>query len=166
MRSRIQTGLSIPIFFIRDVKVVGLIPNNSAAPSSPEIFHLVRFRAAMMFSRSRRRISSSVMIAGSELDSTDVDTSAALLRLPFSAPGRSNLSLPFHRRNHGSFNDILQLANVARPIVTLQLQDVALRQSRRVSIQITGRKIDEVGGKDRDIFLALAERGDLNRERR
>ena len=59
----VYTGLSIPIFLIRDASVVGLIPNISAAPPSPESFHLVCCNAATRFARSRRRISSSVTIS-------------------------------------------------------------------------------------------------------
>jgi hypothetical protein len=40
------------VFFIREAKVIGPL----AAAPAPEIFHLVRFRAARMFSRPRPRI--------------------------------------------------------------------------------------------------------------
>ena len=57
-----QIGLLMPIFFIREARVVGLMPSNSAAPPRPETFHSVCFKAATMLSRSIRSRSSYVMI--------------------------------------------------------------------------------------------------------
>jgi membrane protein DedA with SNARE-associated domain len=49
------------MFFIRASKVVGLIPNNSAAPSAPLIFQCVFPRMASKLSRSLRCISASAV---------------------------------------------------------------------------------------------------------
>ena len=56
--SRVQIGLLMFIFFIRDARVVGLTPSNSAEPPCPDTFHSVCFRAAKMLSRSMRCSSS------------------------------------------------------------------------------------------------------------
>ena len=48
---------------MRDAKVEGFMPSNSAAPPGPETFPLVCFRAFMMVSRSWRFNSSRVRSA-------------------------------------------------------------------------------------------------------
>ena len=50
---------------MRDAKVDGFMPSNSAAPPGPETFPLVCFRAFMMVSRSCRFNSSRVRSAAS-----------------------------------------------------------------------------------------------------
>jgi hypothetical protein len=62
----VQMGLDFrPSALIRDVKVVGFMPSNSAAPRGPEILPFAWARAAMMLSRSRRFRSDPVRIIGS-----------------------------------------------------------------------------------------------------
>ena len=60
-----QAGRFKPICCIRDIKVLGLTPKSSAAPSTPLIFHPVFCRTATRFSRLRRRISDSVRYSSS-----------------------------------------------------------------------------------------------------
>ena len=54
-----------PSALIREAKVVGFMPSNSAAPRRPEILPFAWARAATMLSRSRRFSSDSVKIIGS-----------------------------------------------------------------------------------------------------
>ena len=49
-----------PKAFMRDASVVGLMPSNSAAPSSPDTLPLVSCKAARMLDRSRLSRSDSV----------------------------------------------------------------------------------------------------------
>jgi hypothetical protein len=62
-----QIGRFKPSFSIREIKVVGLSPKSSAAPSTPLIFQLVLCKTTKIFSRARRRISDSVRYSGSRL---------------------------------------------------------------------------------------------------
>jgi hypothetical protein len=58
-------GLRVsPSALMRDARVVGFVPSNSAAPSGPKIFPFACSNAAAMLSRSWRRMSSRVISFG------------------------------------------------------------------------------------------------------
>src|ERR1700757_2062351 len=57
---RYQAGFLKPILAICEIRVVGLIPKSSAAPSVPFIFHPVFCRTIRRLSRLRSRSSASV----------------------------------------------------------------------------------------------------------
>src|SRR5258708_19608961 len=64
----VQIGLDLrPRALIRDAKVVGFIPSNSAAPRGPEILPFVWAKAERILSRSRRFSSESVKLVGAGL---------------------------------------------------------------------------------------------------
>src|SRR5580692_256057 len=58
----------MPSAEMRDAKVDGFMPSNSAAPLGPETFPFVCFKASMMASRSRRFSSSRVRSAALAVD--------------------------------------------------------------------------------------------------
>ena len=67
-------------------------------------------------------------------------------------------------QNYPALNDILQFAHVAGPIVALQFVHEEFCQARTRDAKSAGGLFDKVIGKRVDIFEALAQRRDFNRE--
>ena len=66
--------------------------------------------------------------------------------------------------DHGALDAVLQLADVSRPQVRMQLRHGGVRQHQRLLVQIAAEPIDEVLRQHRDIGAALAQRRNRDRE--
>ena len=65
------------------------------------------------------------------------------------------------RDNHRAFDDVSQLANVTRPIVTLKSGHPGFCQTRLWAFQLLFQDSDEVFGEERNVFATLTERSNL-----
>jgi len=78
--------------------------------------------------------------------------------------GQVKLKLAAFGQNHPTLNDILQLANVAGPIVALQFLHVELGQARTRNSKPAGGLFDKVISKRFHIFEALSQRRNFDGE--
>ena len=66
--------------------------------------------------------------------------------------------------NGGAFDDILEFAHIAWPIVSEQSSYAAFRKSAAFDAVFLRKTLEKMIGEDFDIPRALAERGDLDGE--
>src|SRR6185503_16228619 len=68
------------------------------------------------------------------------------------------------RQDHGALDHVLELADVARPVVALQQSRLLLRQRQRPMTEFLARALEEVTRDLNDVVTALAQRRHLDRE--
>ena len=67
-------------------------------------------------------------------------------------------------QHHGALDDVLELANVARPVVLGQQVERVRRQLESALAGSPRRTFEEVVDEQRDVVLAIAQRRQLNRD--
>ena len=66
------------------------------------------------------------------------------------------------RNDAGAFDDIPQFADVAGPMIILELGDACARESRLGTAQFSDRRFNEMFRQQRDIFHPFAQRRNLD----
>jgi len=141
---------------MREASVVGFLPSKAAAPLEPKIFLPVWARAAARLSRSRAFNSVRV----SKVGSCEEGDAGALGGMA----GSSNISGFPTGENHGAFDGILQLSDIARPLTGGESAGRGNGELRRLSVHAFRGEPDKVLRERRNVLAALAQGRIINRK--
>ena len=75
-----------------------------------------------------------------------------------------NVQGPALGENDGALNDVLELAHISRPVMGCQLAQGRLCQARGPAVHSRSALSDKMGRQLRNVFWALAQRGDVKGE--
>src|SRR5690606_26833456 len=68
------------------------------------------------------------------------------------------------RQDHGALDDVLQLADIPRPVVALQQRGLLPRERERRVAELLAGALEEMACELHDVVAALAQRRDVDRE--
>ena len=160
-----QRGRLIPKAFIRDVSVEGASSSIRAAPLLPEIFHPARSSACSMLARSRLRSSAAVRGAASSDERISSGRARRVCSDGFVERENSiEIECFAPADNDGTFDDVLQFADIAGPMVRPQSPDTVRRQFHRGAAGLTGKAAYKRLGQGCDVAVTLSQRRHPYRE--